>query len=203
MPANDYPIGNVNASTWLDYEKDAQLYLDRDVFKGTPIVGSDLSAAAKKTYERTKKYIPVEIALAQMQGESSMGTKGRSPKTNPYNVGEFDKKTTITYKTKQEGIQAYYDLIADDYLIEGVGLGDLLGDFVNKDGNRYATNPEYEKYMRTQTTYIERFLEKGSLPTPANAVPNKNNQINREGLPTTPFYKDNSGVMRRLISGQP
>ncbi len=145
---------------WKQYKKQADAYLKRDVFTGTPLTGEVLAKSAKKTYEETGKYIPVEFALAQAQRESAMGRKGRSPKNNPYNVGEFDEGTKITFKNMEEGVQAYFDLIANDYLVDGKTTDDLMKNFVNHQGNRYATDTEYETYFQQQVPYIQKYLKK-------------------------------------------
>jgi len=142
-----------------DYGTLAQKYLDRDVFKGTPITGKMLEKSAKETYEKTGKLIPLELALAQAQFESSMGREGRSPQTNPYNVGEFDNKTTMTFDKTEDGVDAYYKLMANDYLNDKKP-DELLKNFVNKNGHRYAKNPKYEAGLKTQIGYINRFLNK-------------------------------------------
>jgi len=145
---------------WDSYRKQAETYLKRDVFSGTPLTGKVLAKSAKKTYEETGKYIPVDFALAQAQRESSMGRKGRSPKNNPYNIGEFDKGSKIKFNNMQEGVQAYFDLIANDYLVDGKTTDDLMKDFVNKDGNRYASDKKYESYFQQQVPYIQKYLKK-------------------------------------------
>lgn len=145
---------------WELYKKQADAYLARDVFSGTPLTGYVLAESAKKTYEETGKYIPVEFALAQAQRESSMGRKGRSPKNNPYNVGEFDEGTKIKFNNTQEGVQAYFDLIANDYLVDGKTTDDLMKNYVNKNGSRYASDKEYESYFQQQVPYIQKYLKK-------------------------------------------
>jgi hypothetical protein len=149
---------NINVDkTFSDYAKKAQQYLDRDVFAGTPITGEMLANAARETYAKTGKIVPLNLALAQAQFESAMGQKGRNPLTNPYNVGEFDEGTKQRFKTTQEGVKAYYDLMANDYL-KDKSPEDLLKNFVNKDGNRYASNKKYEKGLAEQIAYIDRFV---------------------------------------------
>lgn len=148
---------------WDLYKKQADAYLARDVFSGTPLTGEVLAKSAKKTYEETGKYIPVDFALAQAQRESSMGRKGRSPKNNPYNVGEFDEGTKITFKNMEEGVQAYFNLIANDYLVDGKTTDDLMKNFVNHQGNRYATDTEYETYFQQQVPFIQKYLKKQNL----------------------------------------
>ena len=149
--------GSIENDLLTDYGVRAQKYLDRDVFKGTPITGEMLEKSAKKTFKKTGKLIPLELALSQAQFESSMGREGRSPQTNPYNVGEFDDKTTMTFDKTEDGVDAYYKLMANDYLNDKKP-DELLKNFVNKNGHRYAKNPEYEAGLTKQVKYINRFL---------------------------------------------
>lgn len=139
------------------YADIASAYLNRDIFKGTPLTGTSLSNAAKTTYDKYGVYIPPEFALAQAQLESKMGLLSRNAKTNPFNVGEFDEGTKQRFATTQQGVDAYYDLIARDYLTKGKKIDDLLINYVNKAGNRYASNPEYEQKMRSQVDFIKRY----------------------------------------------
>lgn len=141
-----------------EYEKNANKYLNRDIFKGTPITGEMLRLSAEKTYNKHKVIVPLELALAQAQMESSMGRTGRSPKNNPYNVGEYDSHTYLKFGSTQKGIDAYYNLIAKDYL-NNKKLDDLLNNFVNKDGNRYASDSLYEEKVKSQINYISTFFK--------------------------------------------
>lgn len=140
---------------WADYERIAKNYLDRPVFSGSPITGRMLADAARSTHDRLGIDVPIELALAQAQIESGMGRHGRNPRNNPFNVGEFDSKTTQTFRTTAEGVQAYFDLIATDYL-RARALSDLMKNFVNHRGERYASNPAYEKLLRVQVNFIRK-----------------------------------------------
>jgi len=145
--------------TWIKYAEDAQKYLNRPAFDGTHITGKMLADSARLNYIKNKKILPVEFVLAQLQKESTMGTKGRSPKNNPANVGEYDEGTKIKFNSPEEGINAYYSLISNDYLRDK-NVSDLISNFVNYRGDRYATDPGYEKYFQDQIPFIERFLSK-------------------------------------------
>jgi hypothetical protein len=142
---------------WNDYATKAQTYLSRPVFQGTPLKGALLAQSAKRAYDETGTVVPLELALAQAQFESGMARKGRNPATNPYNVGEYDEGTKMKFKSIQDGIDAYYKVIAQDYM-KDKDLTELMVSFTNKAGNRYASNPEYEKQLKEQIAYINKFL---------------------------------------------
>src|SRR3989338_6324228 len=134
-------------SFWQYYERQADDYLAR--FKGTPLTGDMLARASERVYQETGILVPVELALAQAQQETSMGTKGRNPRTNPFNIGAIDNGATLWhFGSTYEGVLAYYQLIVDDYL-NGKSLGGLLENFVNKEGSRYATDPGYERKLKS------------------------------------------------------
>lgn len=141
-----------------DYDIYANEYLARPVFAGTPLTGQMLEDAAKLAYKNYQVQVPLELALAQGQFETMMGTKGRNPDTNPYNVYEYDDGTHKKYSTIQEGINDYFDLMARRYL-SGKTMEDLFVNFVNDEGNRYATDPEYEKKISDQVRYIQKKFE--------------------------------------------
>lgn len=137
------------------YAQAAQTYLNRPVFQGTPLTGQMLAQAAAQVYKQTGTVVPVELALAQGQMESHMGTKGRNPRTNPYNVGEFDAGTMQRFATPQDGVNAYYNLMANNYL-KGKTADDLRTNFVNTAGKRYASNPQYEQMVGGQMDFIKK-----------------------------------------------
>ncbi len=137
-----YTIGSKEwrDSTFKMYEKRAEIYLKNIK---TPIKPGMLSLAAYNVYDSLGILVPLELVLAQATLESSMGNEGRSPINNPFNVGEYDSKTVLWFDNTFSGIQAYYFLIAKNYL-KCKNLNTLLKDFTNCIGNRYAKNPKYE-----------------------------------------------------------
>ena len=62
---------------------------------------------------------------------------------NPFNIGNTGKKEN-QLNSFQEGVDLYYDLMARKYLVKGKTANDLVNDFKNAEGNRYASSTEYE-----------------------------------------------------------
>ena len=110
--------------------------------------------------ENCEKYgIPVTFALAQGEVESHFGTTGLAYRTNSvWNVGAFDnyglEDIRHKFSNPNDSVIPYLDLLANNYLPSKT-IEDLLDNFVDINGNRYATDPSYEEKLRVKKKYID------------------------------------------------
>ena len=92
--------------------------------------------------------IDLVYLMAAAHLESCFGATPRARKTNSvFSVGSYDDgRNVVTYSDPNESVYGYIDLLNKDYLVNGKTIEDLLkpGCFVNKDGNRYASDKNYE-----------------------------------------------------------
>lgn len=115
--------------------------------------------------------IDICFVLAQGQKESHFGTQGMARKTNSvWNVFAFDghKYEDICkngkYNSPNQSVKPYMDLLTSNYLVDKTEY-DLLTEYVDKNGKRYASAEDYEKslygiYNRIRTeTHIEEYAQ--------------------------------------------
>ena len=128
--------------------KEVQMYIDR--------VASTSNLKGYAIVDECEKYgIDICFVLAQGEIESHFGTKGLGGKfNNVFNInvhdkvkGESDMNKKYIYKYPNESIEPYLKLLVDNYLV-GKLETDLLNKYVNKNGLRYATDPDYEAKLR-------------------------------------------------------
>jgi hypothetical protein len=85
-----------------------------------------------------------DLAEAQKRAEGYYPGSTAYETNNPFNVGNTGNKKNYL-PDLNTGLSTYYDLILKRYLVNGKKPEDLVEDFVNVDGNRYAKDPNYEK----------------------------------------------------------
>lgn len=120
--------------------------------------------------EECEKYnVDICFVLAQGEVESHFGTKGIASKLNSvFNVGIYDNKTVEQIESQYQfdcpnkSIEPYLKLLTNNYLINKLEQ-DLMQKFVDINGNRYASDKDYEikvssKYKSIcETTKIQEY----------------------------------------------
>ena len=140
-------------------------------WSNTKLTGQDVVDSMKRYVQETgvdPQYAVgmLPLMLTQGQLESQFGTnapraakEGWDPYSNIYNIGVQDKQTTMEHRDMGSGLDAWWNLLHDDYLNEGQTPVEQLyspGGFVNYRGDRYASNPHYEDQIRKQIDFINR-----------------------------------------------
>lgn len=119
-------------------------------------VAPDSGLNGIKLFEKCEKYgVDVRFAMAQAEAESHFGTKGMAAKTNiVWNVKTYDgrklediKNKRDDYKHPDESIEPYLLLLVNSYFVDGKTEEDMFINFVNYNGDRYASNPKYEEMV--------------------------------------------------------
>ena len=112
-----------------------------------------------------KYNIDLRFVLAQGHIESHFGTKGTARKTNSvFNVGAYDGhsakrqiKNGFGFKHPDYSVEPYLKLLVKDYLVNKTEW-DLMDNFVNTNGERYASNLKYEKLIQDKFTLIDKSI---------------------------------------------
>ena len=140
------------------YRNRASIYLGMPRFKAWPVTADLLTQCAKEAWKKYNVLVPLELALVQCLIETGMGLGGRNPKTNPFNIGEWDGGTYGRFSNIKDGIQAYYNLIASRYLVNGRGVEDLFKSFRDKGGYLYATEG-YGQFIKPHYYSIKKWID--------------------------------------------
>ena len=116
------------------------------------------------------------FVLAQGENESHFGTTGLARKTNSvFNVYAFDGQSHEQisekgkYKHPNYSVAPYIELLKKDYLVDGKTEYDLMdGQYVNKNGARYASSETYEKALLAKFMKIKQNTKIDSLYNETN-----------------------------------
>lgn len=133
------------------YAEICQKFISQNEPNPLGITGEMMAKGARSAYERHQRYVPPELALAQLVLEGGIRNNkmdSRPIRTkNPFNVGNTDSGSNVTHNDVQSGIDAYYNLVAGNYLGKGKTAKDLMSNFVNQKGYRYASATGYETLL--------------------------------------------------------
>ena len=107
--------------------------------------------------------VDLRLALAQGHVESHFGTKGTAARTNSiFNVGAYDGysaekqiKNGHGYKHPDYSVEPYLRLLTTKYLVDGKTEEDLLENFVDVHGHRYASCTTYESMLKSKWDKID------------------------------------------------
>ena len=150
----DYPYQVYRGNIELKLQQSKGQLVD-EIDKYIKSVAPNSILNARILLEICEEYnIDIKFVLAQGHIESHFGTKGMALKTNSvFNVFAYDGKnySQICKKGKYShpdlSIRPYLELLVNDYMVEGKSEYDLLDEFVNKNGDRYASAQDYESKL--------------------------------------------------------
>lgn len=127
--------------------------------------------------------VDVRLVLVQGHIESHFGTCGTASRTNSvFNVGAFDGhsakaqiKNGYGFKHPDHSVEPYLKLLKKRYLVNGRTEKDLLRNFVDRNGKRYASSRSYERALKAQWKRIDRYTNIDSV---YNEYLDKYNRLN-------------------------
>lgn len=130
------------------------LYIDSVAPKSKLVSDSIINACEKYN-------VDICFVLAQAQLESHFGTTGVAKKTNSvWNVKAYDGRSANNmikhgdgFEDPNHSIEPYLILLRNKYLVNKTEF-DLMKNFTNKYGYRYATCPNYENKLSNIYKYI-------------------------------------------------
>lgn len=112
----------------------------------------------------TEYDIDVAFVMAQGQIESHYATAGTAKRTKSiFNVGAYDGHSAARqcrngfgFEDPNDSIEPYLILLTSDYLVNGKTINDLMTNYVNYLGMRYASNRKYESQLKSVYNKIYR-----------------------------------------------
>ena len=120
--------------------------------------------------EECEKFnVDIKFVLAQGEIESHFATKGLGYKLNNiFNIGIFDDfnesevADRYEYDYPNQSIRPYLELLTRKYLVNKLEE-DLMDNYVDINGNRYASDINYESKLREKHTFISMHTTIDSL----------------------------------------
>lgn len=104
--------------------------------------------------------VDIKFVLAQAELESHFATKGLGYKlNNVFNVGMYDDfdeseiADRYKYDYPNQSIRPYLELLTRKYLINKLEI-DLMDNYIDTNGNRYASDVNYEFKLKEKHTFI-------------------------------------------------
>ena len=154
-PRKNYSLEIYESNLRLKYEQHRADLVDAIDFTIREAAPNTSMNALEILNQCEKNDIDLFFVLAQGHVESHYGTKGLAQKTNSvFNVFAYDGKgyKDICKKGKYShpdlSIEPYMHLLKNRYLVDGKTEMDLLENYVDKDGKRYASSKTYELQLR-------------------------------------------------------
>jgi len=145
------------------YAKICELYIKTRQPNPLGINGTMLADGARSAFIKHHKYVPPELACAQLTAEGGIGdpnTNNKPVRTkNPFDIANTDDGGTRNYPTIQGAIDAYYNLIAGSYLGKGRTSNDLIYNFVNHEKQRYAKEEDYEDVVTSIAKRVRKIAQ--------------------------------------------
>ena len=158
---NPYGINNIDYENIVNKEKLVKEYIS-DILSKHGKTLSDLRFNPKNLVIASYQYdYDLPLLLAQLQVESHFGTTERARRTNSmFSIGAYDDgRDVVKYADQDSSIVPYIKIIKRDYLLNGEkDVDQLLQNFVNYNGHKYASNPNYENDLRkTRNSIISKY----------------------------------------------
>lgn len=126
-------------------------------FPKSKITAEDLYQSALKIYDEQQITVPYQLAIAQAITETSLGNSGvGKSRNNPFSINS--KKGYLIFPTMSDGVLAYYNFIAIKYLSCRT-LSQLLNNFSNCNGKRYASDKTYEAKLKKKIKILLRKIK--------------------------------------------
>ena len=154
--------------TYLDLNDPEELKIYKDICDkfieyrnpNAEVTGEMMANCARNYF--SQGYVPPELALAQLTAEGGLSKNPESKPIrtkNPFNVGNTDSGKVNVRDSFEDGVCLYYDLMTRRYLVGDRKAEDLLQNFVNVNGNRYASAQEYETSLTSLVNTIKKVTQ--------------------------------------------